>query len=326
LLSTRRIGPILLAWLLVAGPLLGRVEAEGRTTESSVLARLASRSLLLGAARAGDSLVAVGERGHVLISRDAGESWEQVVAPTRVTLTAVHLPTPEVGFAVGHDSVILKTGDGGRSWERQHEAPDLESPLLDVLFLNAERGFAVGAYGQFLETTDGGKRWESRMISDLDVHHNAIVASDDGQLYIAGEQGSLFRSSDGGTSWETLESPSGASFFGGLALPGGRLMLFGLGGRVFRSGPGGEDWQRIENDTQSSLMGGAIGAEGRTIVLGGIAGVLLESRDGGESFDLSQRPDRKAVADALVTQRGVVLFGAFGVEAGMPRPAGEDRP
>ena len=58
-------------------------------TTSSVLAPLASKSLLLDIVNIKQKkLVAVGERGHVLISAD-GNNWQQVVVPTQATLTSV---------------------------------------------------------------------------------------------------------------------------------------------------------------------------------------------------------------------------------------------
>ncbi|HEY5719786.1 MAG TPA: hypothetical protein VIW02_05345, partial [Gammaproteobacteria bacterium] len=51
---------------------------------------LASRSLLLDADRAGERIVAVGERGHLLVSGDEGQSWSQRRVPTVAMLTAVH--------------------------------------------------------------------------------------------------------------------------------------------------------------------------------------------------------------------------------------------
>jgi photosystem II stability/assembly factor-like uncharacterized protein len=300
----------------LARPPSALAEGESRATQMSSIAPLAPRSLLLGATTLAERVVAVGERGHVLLSTDRGVSWRQIVVPTRVTLTAVHAPSSSHAWAVGHDAVILHSADGGESWTRQYADPELESPLLDVFFLDPKRGFAVGAYRLFLETRDGGQSWQSRTISDRDVHHNAITATPDGSLFVAGEMGSLFRSRDRGESWDELESPQRASFFGALGLPDGGLLLFGLRGRVFRSNDGGDSWRQVETDTGSSLMGGAVTAKGE-VVLGGINGLVLVSRSHGKDFASIRRSDRKAVATATALPgHGVLVFGAFGVADG----------
>ncbi len=102
--------------------------------------------------------------------------------------------------------MVLHSVDGGENWERQHYDPDLES-LLDVWFADGKRGVAIGAYGLFMETSDGGTSWQPGMISENDFHHNAIAESPDGRLYIAGEFGSIIRSSEAGRTWTEIDSP-----------------------------------------------------------------------------------------------------------------------
>jgi photosystem II stability/assembly factor-like uncharacterized protein len=305
-----------LSLAMLALPLEVSAEGESRVTAMSRTAPLAPRSLLLGASRLGERVVAVGERGHVLISDDRGASWRQIVVPTRVTLTAVHAPSASHAWAVGHDAVILHSADAGESWTRQYAEPELESPLLDVRFLDPQRGFAVGAYALFLETRDGGQSWSKRVINQRDVHYNTITSTPDGNLFVAGEMGSLLRSLDRGETWQELESPQRSSFFGALGLPSGGLLLFGLQGRVYRSTDSGESWRQVQGDTGSSLMGGAVTAK-EEVVLGGINGLVLVSRNAGEDFEQTRRSDRKVVSSAAALPgHGVLLFGAFGTTDG----------
>jgi photosystem II stability/assembly factor-like uncharacterized protein len=124
---------------------------------------LASRGLLTGLARAGDRVVAVGQRGHILWSDNAGQDWQQAKVPVSSDLVAAHFPSASQGWAVGHDGVILHTADGGKSWQRQRDGrPDeADVPLLDVWFRDERNGYAVGAFGTLLETNDGGAHWQS---------------------------------------------------------------------------------------------------------------------------------------------------------------------
>ena len=58
----------------------------------AVQSKLAAEALLLGVARAGKRIVAVGEYGNILLSDDDGKTWHQAKdVPTTVTLTAVAL-------------------------------------------------------------------------------------------------------------------------------------------------------------------------------------------------------------------------------------------
>ena len=82
----------------------------------AVKSPLASRGLLNGLASAGKRIVAVGQRGHILYSDDAGKSWRQAEVPVSSDLVAVSFPNATNGWAVGHDGVVLRTTDAGVTW------------------------------------------------------------------------------------------------------------------------------------------------------------------------------------------------------------------
>lgn len=171
---------------------------------------------MIDVVHAGKRLVAVGDRGHILYSDDQGSTWTQAKVPTRQLLTAVYFVDDKRGWAVGHDAQILASVDGGASWTQQFQDLKREAPLLDVWFKDAEHGIAVGAYGALIETTDAGKHWEDvsdRLDNEDQFHLNAIAHIKDAGLFIVGEQGSMFRSSDDGQTWEKLEGPYEGSLF-----------------------------------------------------------------------------------------------------------------
>jgi photosystem II stability/assembly factor-like uncharacterized protein len=282
--------------------------------ERSLPAPLAPRSLKLDAVAIEGALVAVGERGHILISSDRGESWLQAEVPTRSALTGAWFHDRDRGWAVGHDSVIVRSLDGGVTWERVHWAPEEESPLLDVWFSDAENGFAVGAYGSFYVTSDGGASWAFRPIGEDDFHLNHLAEADDGTLFIAAEAGMIYRSDDRGESWSELPSPYAGSFFGTLPLSGDSVLLFGLQGHLFRSDDAGESWTELETGTTAMLTDG-IRTAGGTVLISGLGGVVLISHDGGHTFERHQQPDRRGIS-ALVEVDDETLFmtGEFGVK------------
>ncbi|MBA3777323.1 MAG: sialidase, partial [Betaproteobacteria bacterium] len=157
--------------------------------------------LLLDGETAGSRLVTVGEYGAVFVSDDGGARWQAANAPSRTGLTGVFFLDDQRGWAVGHDSLIIHTQDGGTNWQQVYSAPDDEKPLFDVWFADGSKGYAVGAYGSFLHSADGGESWQPRKITDDDKHLNAIARGVDGTLFIAGEAGTLLRSTDGGETW-----------------------------------------------------------------------------------------------------------------------------
>jgi photosystem II stability/assembly factor-like uncharacterized protein len=289
-------------------------EIPTRDEEHAVSAPLVSQSLFLDGAAIDEHMVVVGERGHILVSRDAGISWIQAQVPTRATLTGVSLYDHTLGWAVGHDAIILRTRDGGLSWEVVYAAPQEQRPLLDVWFENAEHGIAVGAYGYFLETRDGGDTWQSREIDDDDHHLNHIAAASSQRLYIAAEAGNLYRSDDAGHSWQELPSPYEGSFFGLLPVSEQRVYLYGLRGHLFHSDDAGVSWRPVGTRTRSLLTGGIV-IQGNGVLFTGMGGTVLMGDDSKPGVSALQRTDRRGIAGALDAGAGaIVLFGEFGVQ------------
>jgi photosystem II stability/assembly factor-like uncharacterized protein len=276
--------------------------------------------------------VVVGERGHILVSTDAGRSWRQSPAPTRVTLTSVFFIDDRLGFAAGHDATILRTRDGGATWQTVHAAPDLDAPILDLWFRDADFGLAVGAYGLLLATTDGGDSWQQRPLSvstagtsaknallddsdtpGIDLHLNQLQATPAGQLYLAGEGGHLYRSSDDGRNWEALSFPYAGSLFGTLALDDRRLLAFGLRGHLFASADAGRSWQAVATGTDATLNDATLLRDG-SVVVAGLAGVVLLGTSDATRFNLYSQPDRAGFSRVLAAPDGtLVLLGNHGV-------------
>jgi photosystem II stability/assembly factor-like uncharacterized protein len=292
-------------WIFLAAVAL--VFTPAPAAEMSEPAPLAAKSLLLGVARAGDRLVAVGDRGHVLLSDDNGSTWRQVAAPTRAMLTSVSFPDAKHGWAVGHDGVILASTDGGETWQRQDDGKDLESVFLHVFFADAARGFAVGAYGKFLATADGGRSWVPARPAPEEVHYNDLAAGPNGWLYLAGESGTLLVSRDGGREWIRAEVPYDGSLFGTLPLGNQSLVVFGLRGHILTSADNGASWQPHPNDRPALIMAGTRLANG-TIVLAGQGGNIFLSRDAGATFVAWKPADfGSSIASLVEAADGVVV-------------------
>lgn len=269
-----------------------------------------TRLLLLDAVSTGKRIVAAGERGFILLSDD-GLRWRAASTIGTSTLTALAWRGPQV-WAVGHDTTILKSTDSGTSWRRVHYAPEAQSPLFDIAFVDDQMGFAVGAYGTFLETRDAGARWLPRKISTQDLHYNAIAVLDSNTLLIAGEAGTLLRSTDAGQNWQALTSPYAGSWFGIVALDAKTALLFGLRGKLFRTDDAGEHWTELPTSATAALMGGRILEDGRVVVVGN-DGVILVSNDRARTFKVYHQPGNPALSSILTNQRQWWLFGERGL-------------
>lgn len=293
------------AFALHAAAQPGEREALARP---AVKVRNPERAVLLGVAFAGQRLVAVGERGLVVVSDDRGASWSQVGTPVSVSLTAVRFADAQHGAAVGHGGVALTTADGGLTWTQRldgrraaalvleaaraaqdagaianaqrlvAEGPD--KPFLDVQMLDAQRIRVVGAYGLALASDDGGQRWSSwmdRLDNPKGLHCYALRERGDVVL-IAGEQGLLLRSENGGRSFRRLETPYRGSFFT-AELPGEHeIVVAGLRGNAWRSGDDGRSWSQLASPTAATITASTVLPDG-ALVFSDQAGFLLKALD-----------------------------------------------
>lgn len=279
---------------------------------------------VLGVAHAGQRLVAVGERGAVLLSDDGGASFRQARSvPTRATLTSVSFTDERNGWAVGHWGVILRTTDGGETWSLQRDDTSVDQPLFSVWFSDARNGVAAGLWSLILRTDDGGEHWEvvqppappeGQRRSDRNLFQ--IFPGTSGELWIAAERGGLLHSRDGGAHWSELETGGKGSLWTGTALTSGTLLVAGLQGKAYRSTDHGSSWQIVPVGTTSSITHMIQMPEGGVVAVG-LNGVVLESHDDGRSFALTNRADQASLtAVAQVRGARLVLFSAQGLLGG----------
>jgi len=274
--------------------------------------------LLLDAAVAGYAIVAVGERGLVQRSSDGGSSWRTIDSGVPRTLCAVTFADERTGWAAGHGAIILRTSDGGKSWQHQFTGDDVESPFLDIIALTGGHVIAVGAFGMYYESHDAGATWEQRWVLDEDAHLNRITQTRDGTLWLAGEFGTLLKSTDQAETWDILSTGEDGSLYGVLPLTNGDLLAYGLRGRIYRSTDGGETWERSKTPGTGLLMTGIELASASTILVAGQGRTMWTSRDNGRTFT-SPGGNTPAIAEFLLSPTGqLLIFGEQGAEPAQP--------
>jgi photosystem II stability/assembly factor-like uncharacterized protein len=226
-----------------------------------------THGVLLGIARAGDRLVAVGDRGHVLLSDDDGKTWRAGKSGTDSLLTAVTFSSKAEGWAVGQDETVLHSDDGGLNWSTQHFTPNADQNLFSVAVLGPAHVLASGAYNLILETADG-KDWKDGKLPDVDddYHLNCAIGRGDDVL-LTGESGHAFLRHAG--AWAKMPVPYEGSQFGCLVGADGSFYSFGLRGSLFKAPPGATAWSRINTGGAESLFGGMMLPDGAVALVGG---------------------------------------------------------
>lgn len=272
---------------------------------------LATESMLLDITRVGDTLVAVGERGHITTSKD-GETWRQAeIVPTRSTLTSVFSKGDRL-WAAGHDAVILTSGDSGKTWSREFFDPERQQAVMDIVFTDKNNGVAIGSYGLYLETSDGGKNWEEvRVDEERDFHLNSMLVFRDGRRIIAGEAGYSYRSFDDGETWELIDMPYQGSMWGALKTENDCVLFYGLRGHIVESCDFGSSWTEIETAAENSISG-AVDHEGMVLLAANSGTILI--RDDGQGFTTYHHSSGVDFASVLSLGDGnFLLVGEDGV-------------
>lgn len=336
----------------------GATSATDVLAQPSAMTRQASHAVLLAVTRAGDRLVAVGERGVLLLSDDNGGQWRQVQVPVSVTLTAVQFVDARQGWAIGHSGVVLHSADGGESWAlqldgRQAAALELaaaqaaakaspqeaaqrrlasaerlvadgpDKPWLALQFSDARHGLVVGAYGLALATRDGGRTWTSWMgrIPNAQGLHLYAVGQAGGTFYLAGEQGLLLRSRDDGESFEALPSPYEGSYFSLALQADGALLVGGLRGKLFRSRDQGEHFEPLDNPVPVSL--GAATRVGAQVYWVNQAGGLLRSDEASARVQPLPAPPGPPLIAVTPAADGSLVGVGFAGTARLPMPVAD---
>ncbi|MFM0502493.1 WD40/YVTN/BNR-like repeat-containing protein [Paraburkholderia caffeinilytica] len=273
---------------------------------------------ILSATLAGKRMVAVGDHGVILLSDDNGVTFRQAKSvPVSSTLTSVTFSDPQRGWAVGHWGAIIRTTDGGENWTLQRSDTKADQPLFSVYFRNSTEGWAVGLWSLMLHTTDGGATWSKLTLSPpgakkLDRNLYSIFGDRHDNLFIACEQGSIARSTDGGQTWNFVDTGYTGSFWTGLALQDGTLLVAGLRGTVYRSTDGGDTWVRSRTMVRSSVTD-MVQMPDMSVIAVGLDGAFSFSKDDGVSFAGKQRTDRTALTAVVDGHDGrIVLFSANG--------------
>lgn len=239
-------------------------------------------------------LVGVGLRGLIVISEDEGNSWRQVPSPVATDLVAVQFSDAQHGWAVGHDSVLLQTEDGGESWtvnldgRRLKEllknyyssAPSLDeferenmlaeialatttsanpdvipTPFLNVYINSDGKGFVLGAFGMLLHTDDNGQSWVPWIERTANERRMHLYGID-----MRGNQ--VYISGEQGLLMR-LDREQRRFVEVDLPYPGtlfgvsaqkGLILAYGLRGNVFASKDQGENWQQVDTGQKGSLV------------------------------------------------------------------------
>jgi photosystem II stability/assembly factor-like uncharacterized protein len=207
----------------------------------------------------------------MFITRDAGRTWQE----TRIyrsgdfgagtpEFLSIRFSDKKRGYAIGSvlrrvknedvviDSLVMRTEDGGDTWQRVKVPTKTELFHLD--FSGSSRGWIVGDGGVILATTDEGKTWSIQSSGTAMPLYN-VDFRDDKEGYAVGKSGTILRTQNGGTSWETIRTDINETLMRVEFADDKNGWIVGYAGSILRSGDRGRSWVRQESFTREHLYG-----------------------------------------------------------------------
>lgn len=221
------------------------------------------------------------DKAVILHSTDAGTSWQITVYGIFSFLYSVSFPGQFTGYASGMDGVVLKTIDGGLSWDIK---PNTENSFLKLLFINQDTGIAINPYYEIFRTTDGAAHWEN--ITPEGMQYSKTIAQNPAdELLACGSGGFLAISTNVGESWSEL-SKGIKEIFHQIEFVN-ETCGFILGSKILqKSTDGGVSWNtfNITGLDYGNAIASSFIDESTGYVLGG-SGEIIRTFDGGITWE-----------------------------------------
>jgi len=246
--------------------------------------------------------IATGVEGNLVVTVN-GVVWQSMNPPAiNEYLTSASFPTTEIGWVGGIKGGVLRTADGGMTWQRQRQGDT--APVVALAATDPLNAWIVGAKGVY-RTSDGGEHWQFVPVTGFPVDSSvaqgmvfysgirALSMVDRNCGWVAGVRGAVHRTVDGGLHWSPCSPLPGAAplLHAVCFVDTATGWVVGEEGAVFRTDDGGESWQpQVTGDTviamtsQLQPLYDVSFLDHEHGVVGGAAGRIFVTADGGTTW------------------------------------------
>ncbi len=261
------------------------------------------------------TLIAVGgkryERAVVLLSSDNGTTWQLIAEPLDKTIFSVCFINDTLGLAACLDGKLLKTIDGGYSWQVfQSYWADVYDADLAADGTMVACGSSGARKGLIYTSSD----YCATIAYDTSAQHalrsvQHIAASS----WLAAGYGTVLASDNSGVSWhESYPSPN--DFYIDISKVNAQtLYVAGFAGTIIKTKDAGASWEKVMHGNRffserihlnaihffDENNGAAVGQEG----------IIMTTNDAGKNWYLHRIGNDIALHSVLFTSASVVLVG-----------------
>lgn len=194
--------------------------------------------------------------------------WQNPI-PQGNDLRSISWVDNDTGWAVGTSGVVLKSLDGGVTWDSQYANTQLE--LTGVSFVSPTTGWAVGVNGTVRRTTDGGVNWATQSTGTT-ANFRDVSFVDSNVGVAVGDRGTTYSTirytTNGGASWSSGTTTATVQLTAVEMVTSSVGWAVGGSGTILKTTDGGANWI-----TQPALS--ASGLNSVSFEPGGLVGYVV---------------------------------------------------
>lgn len=221
---------------------------------------------------------------------NGGNSWSRVDIRIPMAVNAMVVdPSAASTLYAGTIFGLFKSADGGGSWSHLTEPPNVNIGLAHGNFTavaidtTSSPPTIYAAAESIYKSTDGGDRWS--VVGGLGVVRSLAINAGNPSTIFAGDGRGVFRSRDGGTSWnKSNSSPSNIKSLVIHKTPTGSTVYAATSNGIFKSPDDGDSWNMVNDARAGSSVSLAIDAASSTLYAAGGGGVY-KTTSGGNSWE-----------------------------------------
>lgn len=154
------------------------------------------------------------EPAYIIKSEDYGDTWMYIdMSAYADALVEILFLDEFTGFACGNNStgaIILKTTDGGLSWNELYSSNETGEFVWKLQIVNGNNNMIFGSIqpvapnlGKLIKTSDGGLSWSSLDAPVTGIQTLGFI--DENQGWLGGYSEGFFETNDGGATWNTID-------------------------------------------------------------------------------------------------------------------------
>ena len=290
----------------------------------------------------------VGDNGLMLTTNDGGKTWKKKEVNTRPqgttpgqrpgrpggtgggppagfggggtpTLYNIYFLNENIGYITGARGTILKTEDGGKTWNRkiarnENARPNpnrrggggIRANLMGIQMITDTVGFIAGSENTILKTNDGGDTWlgssERARVGETRNNLENICFVSPTTGWVIGSYGTLLHTTDAGETWKKQNAGVDNNLFGIHFFNEKVGWISGQEGLILHTNDAGKTWKQQKTESYDNLHD-IMFVDEKVGWAAGDFGSVLHTTDGGSTWKSSKAGGSGTIKGLFATDK-----------------------